>query len=47
MRHDVFFKRWAGQFIIIIHEVEFQADATAATHEQMYVHIHTICIFMP
>ena len=30
-----FLKRWAGQFISIIHEVEFKADATAATHEQM------------
>ena len=35
VRHSVFFKRWAGQFVIIIHEVEFKADATAATHEQM------------
>ena len=29
------FKRWALQVVIIIHEVEFKADATAATHEQM------------
>ena len=35
VRHSVFFKRWAGQFVIIVHEVEFKADATAATHEQM------------
>ena len=42
MRHSVFVKRWAGQFVIIIHEVEFKADATAATHEQMHhIHIHT------
>ena len=27
--------RWAGQFVIIIYKVEFKADATAATHEQM------------
>ena len=35
VRHSVFFKRWAGQCVSIIHEVEFKADATAATHEQM------------
>ena len=30
------FKRWAGQCVIIINEVDFKADATAATHEQMF-----------
>ena len=34
-RQSVCVKRWAGQFVIIIHVVEFKADATAATHEQM------------
>jgi hypothetical protein len=29
------FKRWAWPVVIIIHEVEFKADATAATHEQV------------
>jgi hypothetical protein len=35
LRHTVFFKRWAEQFVIIIFEVEFKADATAAIHEQI------------
>ena len=26
VRHSIFFKRWAGQFVIIIHEVETKAD---------------------
>ena len=35
VRRSVFFKRWAVQVVSIIHEVEFKADATAATHEQI------------
>ena len=31
-----FFQRWAGQFVIIIHEFEFKADATAATQDQTF-----------
>ena len=35
LRHSVFFKRWAGQFVSSIHEVEFKADASEASHLQM------------
>ena len=35
--HTVFFQRREGQFVIIIHEFEFKADATAATQDQTFV----------
>ena len=34
-RCNVLCERWVLQVVIIIHEVEFKADATSATDEQI------------
>ena len=33
--HRAVFQRWAWQFVIIIHELQFKEDTIVATHEQI------------
>ena len=43
VRRSVFFKRWTLQVVIIIHEVEFKADSTAAFFKHkssIYIYIY-------
>ena len=43
VRHSVVLQCLARQLVIIIREVEFQADATAATDKQMQKRINNKC----